>query len=133
LVGTMDTFLLAWFFFGTVRIAAPIAATEILTKILLYFLHERTWNLVRWGRVDGKVKNRRSLLKGVSWRMVGSLDTFLLGLIFSRNVLGSAKLGLSEILTKILLYYLHERVWTQITWGRIMESEELEEPVKTIG
>jgi uncharacterized membrane protein len=121
-IGTLDTFFLAWIFFGTIKIAVPIALTEILTKILLYFLHERIWNLFVWGRVNGLVKKRRSLAKGVSWRFFGSMDTFFLGLIFSGNALKSAKLGLTEILTKVVLYYLHERIWTLINWGRVVEE-----------
>lgn len=47
-VGTIDTFVLAYIYFGDIKIAAPIAATEVLTKIFLYYLHERIWNIIPW-------------------------------------------------------------------------------------
>jgi uncharacterized membrane protein len=60
----------------------------------------------------------RSIAKAVSWRIAGSLDTFVLSFLFT----GSAKLAGSiagaEMATKVLLYYLHERAWSAISWGR---------------
>lgn len=60
----------------------------------------------------------RSLVKTITWRLLGSLDTFLLSWLIT----GKAKLALSiasvEVLTKLILYYWHERVWNFIKWGR---------------
>jgi uncharacterized membrane protein len=60
----------------------------------------------------------RSLVKTITWRFLGSLDTFLLSWLIT----GKAKLALSiasvEVLTKLILYYWHERVWNLIKWGR---------------
>jgi uncharacterized membrane protein len=47
ITGTLDTFLISWFVTGTPKIAAGIAATELLTKIFLYWAHERIWNRFR--------------------------------------------------------------------------------------
>ena len=64
------------------------------------------------------VSNARSLVKAISWRIWGTIDTFVISYI----ILGKAKLALAissiEILTKILGYYIHERVWNRIKWGR---------------
>ncbi len=62
-------------------------------------------------------KNWRSLAKAVSWRMTGSLDTFILALLFTGNLKVSAAIGGAEIFTKIMLYYLHERAWGRIGFG----------------
>ena len=121
LVGTIDTFVLAYVIFGEVKIAAPIAATEVFTKIFLYYLHERIWNIIKCGRKFGKPSHFRSLIKGVSWRFFGSLDTVFISLFYSGNILNSFKLGGTEVLTKIGLFYLHERLWSIIKWGRIYE------------
>jgi uncharacterized membrane protein len=48
--GTLDTFVLSLFFTSSVKLAGSIAATELATKIALYYGHERLWALVRWGR-----------------------------------------------------------------------------------
>jgi sulfate adenylyltransferase subunit 1 (EFTu-like GTPase family)/uncharacterized membrane protein len=60
----------------------------------------------------------RSLAKAVSWRATGSLDTFLVALLITRNVHLAGGVALTEVLTKIFIYYLHERVWGLIPWGK---------------
>jgi uncharacterized membrane protein len=66
-------------------------------------------------------KHYRSLIKGVSWRVTGSIDTMIISFL----VTGKVKLALAisgvEFFTKILLYYVHERVWLKIPLGRIKE------------
>ena len=63
-------------------------------------------------------RHARSLIKAVTWRITGSLDTFLLTLL----VTGAVKIALSvsgfELFTKIGLFWLHERIWNAIGWGR---------------
>ena len=59
----------------------------------------------------------RSLLKALSWRITGSLDTVLLSWLFTQNMNTALAIGLSEVLTKTLLYYLHERAWNRISIG----------------
>jgi uncharacterized membrane protein len=49
-VGTLDTFAISWFFTGRLEIAGSIAGLEIATKVIWYYLHERIWAAVRWGR-----------------------------------------------------------------------------------
>jgi uncharacterized membrane protein len=48
--GTFDTFVIAWLITGRAATAGGIAATEVFTKLVLFYLHERGWNLIRWGR-----------------------------------------------------------------------------------
>ena len=50
ITGTLDTFVISWIITGTWTLAGAIAATEIVTKIGLYWLHERAWNRVAWGK-----------------------------------------------------------------------------------
>lgn len=49
ITGTADTFVVSWFLTGAPSLAATIAITEIVTKITLYWLHERAWNNSKWG------------------------------------------------------------------------------------
>ncbi len=120
IVGSIDTFVIAYFFFGKTSIALPIAIVEVFTKILLYFLHERIWNKFQFLRENDTLSNFRSLMKGISWRFFGTIDTMVISFIISGNPLASIKVCLSEVMTKILLYYLHERFWRKlIRWGRL--------------
>ncbi len=59
----------------------------------------------------------RSLAKAISWRITGSLDTILLSWLFTQNVSTALSIGLAEVLTKTLLYYGHERVWSRVRLG----------------
>ncbi len=66
---------------------------------------------------DVREKPVRSLLKAISWRITGSLDTILLSWLFTQNVNTALAIGLTEVLTKTLLYYFHERAWSRVRIG----------------
>ena len=66
----------------------------------------------------------RSIAKAVSWRITGSVDTFLLSLLFTRSVSLAGSIALAEVVTKMLLYYLHERVWSAIRWNQRGQSSD---------
>lgn len=122
-VASFDTFVLGYIIFGNVVHASAIAGFELITKVLLFFLHERAWNLIRAGRkTDGTVAPWRSLLKSVSYRFWGSLDTTLLSYFVTGDITYSLMLSGTEVVTKIVLYYLHERAWSRVKWGRIYEE-----------
>lgn len=57
---------------------------------------------------------RRHILKAVTWRIIGTIDTVILGWIFTGNPLTGLKIGVAEILTKTGLYYFHERIWFRV-------------------
>lgn len=118
-VGTADTFLWSWLITGHPHAAGAIAGLETMTKIGLFYLHERAWRLFRWA----PNARLRSLTKAVSWRLVGSLDTFILSLIVTGSGRYAVSIASAEALTKIALYYVHERIWRQIPWGRLEDSE----------
>lgn len=60
----------------------------------------------------------RSLLKTITWRITGSLDTVLLAYLFTSDISIAASIGLAEVFTKIILYYVHERIWNRISIGK---------------
>jgi uncharacterized membrane protein len=70
----------------------------------------------------------RSLLKAVSWRILGSIDTFVLSLLFTHKPFLAASIAGTETITKILLYYFHERAWASVRWGRRPLPVEAERP-----
>ncbi len=51
-VGTIDTMMIAWLVTGKLDFAVTIGGVELFTKMFLYYLHERTWNKIRFGRID---------------------------------------------------------------------------------
>ncbi|PIV96208.1 MAG: hypothetical protein COZ16_13100 [Flavobacteriaceae bacterium CG_4_10_14_3_um_filter_31_253] len=50
LVGTLDTLIVSFFVTQKLSLAASIASVDFMTKIVLYFFHERVWNTVKWGK-----------------------------------------------------------------------------------
>jgi uncharacterized membrane protein len=56
-------------------------------------------------------------MKTITWRLVGTIDTILIGWVISGNPLIGLKIGSVEIITKMILYYLHERVWYRTNFG----------------
>lgn len=115
IVGTLDTFVWSWLVTHQAVSASQIAGTELFTKIGLYYLHERVWRVIPLA-ADSHL---RSFVKAVSWRFVGSLDTFILSLIFTGKLKYAVTIATAEALTKIALYYLHERAWRLASWGRL--------------
>jgi uncharacterized membrane protein len=58
----LDAFAISWFFTGRTEIAGSIAGLEIITKIAWYYLHERVWAAVTWGRrCSGRVGTDETL------------------------------------------------------------------------
>lgn len=66
----------------------------------------------------------RSLAKAVSWRATGSLDTFIVAFVITRNSKIAVSVALTEVITKILIYYFHERAWALVPWGKRGASKE---------
>jgi sulfate adenylyltransferase large subunit len=81
--------------------------------------------LRRWAASGGE-QPRRSLAKAVTWRITGSLDTFLLSWLFTRSAGVAAAISVTEIITKLALYYGHERLWARSRYGLPGRREQAE-------
>ena len=66
----------------------------------------------------GAETHARSVLKAVSWRALGTLDTFAISWFMTSRVAVAGSIAGIEIITKIAWYYLHERTWALVSWGR---------------
>ena len=134
-VGTTDTLILSFMLityvgpiFGlkpaeseALETAGLIAITEVATKTALYFLHERLWTKLKWGASvqDGErnESHRRTGIKTASWRIVASTDTILIAWFYTGNIATAMSIGGLEVFTKLILYFVHERIWTKIPFG----------------
>lgn len=65
----------------------------------------------------GVETHARSVLKAISWRAVGTLDTFALSWLMTGRVEIAGSIAGLELGTKIAWYYLHERIWATVRWG----------------
>ncbi len=64
-------------------------------------------------------KHYRSLVKTISYRITGTLSTILISFLISGKWDVALSIGLAELVTKLGLYYAHERLWSRIPFGRI--------------
>lgn len=63
-------------------------------------------------------KAYRSVIKTISWRTLGTIDTMVISYIVTGNLAMAASIGSIEVVTKMILYYYHERAWNKINIGR---------------
>ena len=122
IIGTLDTMFLAWLITGDPVAGFKIGALELVTKFILYYIHERIWINIRFKKAYLKVlkidQNRqRHIIKTFSWRSIGTLDTMFLAWIITGDPLTGLKISLFELITKMVLYYLHERAWFRVKYG----------------
>ncbi len=104
--------LLSWFITGQFATGLKIGVAETLTKMILYYMHERAWFTSR------KFKSsKRHIIKTFTWRAIGTIDTILLGWLISGDHLMGLKIGAFEVVTKMILYYLHEKLWYKLNFG----------------
>lgn len=68
-------------------------------------------------------KAYRSVAKTISWRTVGTLDTIIVSYFITGSFVMAASIGSIEVVTKMILYYFHERAWNKISFGRIKEPD----------
>ena len=143
IVGTLDTWIISWFlltYIGDIplfevninpnvklkasKAASLIAVLELISKTVLYYFHERIWYKITWINIRQKY---RHIIKTFSWRLIGAVDTILLVFIvfyfmFS-STQGASSIAVSmfsiEVITKMILYYFHERIWFISNYGVI--------------
>ena len=62
--------------------------------------------------------NTRSFAKTVSWRLTGSFSTFMISYLILGSFSIAGSIAVIQIIANTILYYLHERVWNKIFWGK---------------
>jgi uncharacterized membrane protein len=60
---------------------------------------------------------KRHVAKTITWRIVGTIDTMTIAWLITGNPMMGLKIGGVEIISKMLLYFLHERVWYKVNLG----------------
>jgi uncharacterized membrane protein len=68
---------------------------------------------------DLREHHKRSVVKAISWRIVATVTTMLVVYAFTREIALAVGVGAVEVVAKLLFYYLHERLWHWIPWGKL--------------
>lgn len=112
LIGSIDTLLFAWLVTGSFYEGLNVSLLTTFTKLIWYYIHEQVWF-----RSSVKDSNKRHILKTFSWRFIGTLDTIIFGWFITGNPFIGLKIGLFETVSKMLLYFGHEKLWYKINYG----------------
>ena len=112
IIGTMDTLLLSWLITGDFVTGFKISVIEVITKMVLYYMHERFW----FNSTVSDSSNRH-IYKTFSWRLLGTADTIAIGWLISGDPFIGLQIGFAEVITKMILYFLHEKVWYKFNFG----------------
>lgn len=132
LIGTIDTLLFTWLITGDLIEGLSISGITTFTKLLWYYIHER-W----WFNSSIKESNKRHIIKTFTWRGIGTIDTVLFGWLITGNPFTGLKIGGTETVSKILLYFGHEKLWYKINYGldrfnRVKRLKMIKEQSNTI-
>lgn len=68
--------------------------------------------------VEPKENIKRTLLKTISWRIVGTLATVVISYVITGTLTLAFSIGAIELVSKMALYFFHERAWNNIKWGK---------------
>jgi len=97
--------------------ALKIGASEFLLKMTIFYFHERIWL-----RILNKeaTTNRELVYKSITWRFVATSTTFIIsGIVLNAFDEVALYIALTELFTKFVLYYVHEKVWLKLPLGKI--------------
>jgi uncharacterized membrane protein len=74
-----------------------------------------------------KVNIARHVFKTITWRIIGTVDTILIGWLVSGDPMVGLTIGSFEVFTKMILYFIHERIWYKVNLGvkRDVDNEKL--------
>lgn len=61
---------------------------------------------------------KRTTVKTISWRLTGSGATFLISYAMTGNLIASGSIAIVQMISNTILYFIHERIWNKIHWGR---------------
>lgn len=64
-----------------------------------------------------KESNLRSIVKSITYRLLGSLTTFIIAFLITGESFISSSIAIIDLLSKLCLYWFHERMWLKIKWG----------------
>ena len=124
IVATIDTILvvlLVTCLMGkcSLEFAFSIAFIEFFIKLGAYYIHERIWQFTN---KDNVVTKKETLYKSISWRLIATTMTFIIsGAILEDFGEIAFYIAITELFTKFVFYYLHERIWLKLPLGRIRD------------
>jgi uncharacterized membrane protein len=120
-INTLITFLMTFLLFGvSAALAGSVALAQIVLGSTIFYLYDRVWLRVSWARKDIHEDVKRSIVKTIGYRLI----VLCAGFIVARLILTSSNetavwWTITLMVLSMMFYYVHERIWLKIKWGRI--------------
>jgi uncharacterized membrane protein len=120
---TISHFVNGFIITGSLASAAAIAGWSAVINTGLYWLHERGWNWFQWNRkpadglffTDGQP---RTVTKMITWRIIVNFTNFLIPYFMTGSFGKAAAFFTIAVFVNMALFYIHDRLWNRVTWGK---------------
>ena len=83
-----------------------------------FFVQERIWNRITWGRKNSYDTKTRSVAKTVTWRIWSFFVLYIIGMILGLQSTAAVEWSIVTNILFLVVHYLHERVWNTVSWGK---------------
>lgn len=83
-----------------------------------FWVQEKIWNLVKWGKIGVDDLKIRSAVKTITWRIWSFFVLFVLGMVLGLQADHAVEWSIVTNILFIVVHYVHERVWNRISWGK---------------
>ncbi len=121
---------------GSWIIGAQILGVAAVINMCLHWLHERAWNYAQWNRKPGDTNmfvdgQPRTISKSITWRMLITFNNFMIPYIMTGSWKAAVAFLTIATVMNIVIYYLHERAWNRVTWGKtVLDQQDTSDSVK---
>ena len=111
---------------ATLEQALSFGAIALLVGMIWFYLYDRVWLFIPWHRNnEGEDTKTRSAIKSILYRIVViSMTMVTARAVFTDSNFTAMLMAGSQFVTNMLLYFILERIWNQIAWGKIFPETQ---------
>jgi len=125
-INTLITFLMTFLLFGvSAALAGSLALAQIILGSLIFYLHDRIWLKSSWATEHNNEGQKRSIVKTITYRFIVLVAGFIVArLIITSSNETAAWWTITSMALSMVFYYIHERIWVKITWGKELNHDD---------
>ena len=120
---------IAYFIFNDLAIAGGMGFMALFLGTALYYLHDRIWLLLKWNRdTEGKDGVTRSTVKTITYRVLTMVAVALTVKLVTGGEASNTQVAsfvVAQMVVNLILFFIIERVFNVIEWGKIKTAEEV--------
>jgi len=121
---------------GSLITGLQIAGMAAVINSILFWLHERIWNIAQWNRKENEQVytegQPRTLGKIVTWRIAITLSNFFIPFLMTGSFGAAAIFTGVATVVNMLIFWAHERVWDKLSFGKIRASSDLTSELRSV-